>query len=506
MQTGHELLQTIDTVAKERSIAKHEVFTALEQAIQKAARGRYGQEYDIRATLDPITGEFSLRRCQEIVESVEELEDGATQIILEEAKSLRPDAEVGEFIEEPLPPVDFRRVAAQTARQVIFQGVREAERGHQYEEFKDRVGEIISGIVKRVEFGNVIVDLGRAEGLLHRNEIIPREAFRPGDRVRTYIMDVRLEPRGSQIFLSRSHPQFLAELFKQEVPEIYDGLITIKSVARDPGSRAKMAVYAADPAMDPVGACVGMRGSRVQAVVNELYGEKVDIIPWSEGIPTFIVNALIPAEVSKVVLDEENARVEVVVAEDQLSLAIGRRGQNVRLASKLTELDIDIISEAEEVNRRNQEIKERSILFVEVLDVDDVIAHLLAGEGFETIEDISLVPLEELTTVEGFDEEIAAELQERANTYLKEESDKAQKICKKLGVSEDLTSLEGVTWKMAATLGENDIKTRDNLADLAGDELVEVLGINVIDVNTANEMIMTARAHWFEEKEEEGSA
>lgn len=502
MQTGHELLQTIDTVAKERSIERKEVFSALEQAIQKAARSRYGQEYDIRATLDPLTGEFSLRRCQEIVASVEELEDGATQIILEEAQSIRPDSEVGEFIEEALPPVDFGRVAAQTARQVIFQGVREAERGHQYEDFKDRVGEIISGIVKRVEFGNVIIDLGRAEGLLHRNEIIPREAFRPGDRVRTYIMDVRLEPRGSQIFLSRSHPQFMAELFKQEVPEIYDGIIIIKSVARDPGSRAKMAVYSTDSSMDPVGACVGMRGSRVQAVVNELQGEKVDIIPWSEGLPTFIVNALIPAEVSKVVLDEENGRVEVIVAEDQLSLAIGRRGQNVRLASKLTGLDIDIISEAEEVNRRNQEIKERSALFVEVLDVDDMIAHLLAGEGLETIEDISLVPVEELATIEGFDEDVAAELQERANAYLKEEDEKAQKICKDLGVSKELISLEGITWKMAAALGEKDVKTRDDLADLAGDELVEILGTGVLDENVANEIIMNARAHWFEKEED----
>ena len=499
MQIGHELLHTIDYVAKERNIDKKEVFFALEQAIQKAARGKYGQDYDIRANLDPLTGEFCLKRFQEIVLDVEELENCATQIILKEARVIRLTSKVGEFIEELLPPINFGRVAAQTARQVIFQCIREAERGHQYKEFKNRVGEIISGVVKRVEFGNVIIDLGRAEGLLQRNEIIPREVFRPGDRVRSYIVDVRLESRGSQIFLSRSHPGFMAELFKQEVPEIYDGIIIIQSVARDPGSRAKIAVHSNDSSMDPVGACVGVRGSRVQAVVNELQGEKVDIIPWSEVLPTFIVNALIPAEVSKVVLDEENGRVEVIVAEDQLSLAIGRRGQNVRLASKLTGLDVDIISEAEEVNRRNEEIKERSVLFAESLDVDEMIAHLLAGEGLEKIEDISLVSIEELSSIEGFDEVIAKEIKDRANIYLKEENKNAEKICRDLSICESLTTVEGVTWKMAAVLAVKNIKNRNDLADLSRDELVEILGGNNIDSNAANEIIINARSHWFKE-------
>jgi len=498
MQTGHELLQTIDMISKERGIKKNEVFNALEQAMQKIAKSRYGQEYDIQVKLNQITGEFSLKKYQEVVLSEESLEDSFMQIVLEEAQLIKSNVKVGDFIEEKLPPIEFGRVAAQIARQVILQSVRDSEREYQYQEFKDRVGEIISGIVKRVEFGNVIIDLGKAEGLLHRNETIPREPFRPGDRVKSYIMDVRSESKGSQIFLSRSHPQFTAELFKQEVPEIYDGIIVIKSVARDPGSRAKISVHTNDISLDPIGACVGVRGSRVQSVVNELQGEKIDIIPWSEEIPTFVVNSLIPSEVSKVVLDEENNRVEVVVPESQLSLAIGRRGQNVRLASKLTDLSIDIISEIEEIDRRNKEVKERSILFAEALDVDDVIAHLLAGEGFDKIEDISIISMEELSSIEGFDENLAYELQKRSYNYIKEEIERSQTICKSLDVSESLTSLKGITWKMAAVLGKNSIKDINDLANLSGEELIEILGKISISKKNANEIIMIAREHWFE--------
>ncbi|MGE3933594.1 MAG: transcription termination factor NusA, partial [Rhodospirillaceae bacterium] len=390
-----EMLQVAETVAREKSIDRDEVLIAMEQAIQKAARSRYGHEYDVRAEIDRKSGEIKLARYREVVETVE---NDLTQMSVADAQRKKPGAKPGDFVVESLPPMDFGRIAAQTAKQVIVQKVREAERTRQYTEYKDRVGEIVNGIVKRVEFGNVTVDLGRAEAILKRDEMIPRETFRAGDRVRSYVFDVRQEPRGPQIFLSRTHPQFMAKLFAQEVPEIYDGIIEIRAVARDPGSRAKIAVISRDSSIDPVGACVGMRGSRVQAVVGELQGEKIDIIPWSQEPATFIVNALAPAEVAKVVLDEEQRRIEVVVPDDQLSLAIGRRGQNVRLASQLTGWDIAILTEDEESERRQEEMRNRTQRFMEALDVDDVLAHLLVTEGFATVEDVAFVPLDDLLT------------------------------------------------------------------------------------------------------------
>ena len=447
-----ELLQVADAVAREKMIEREEVLEAMEQAIQKAGRAKYGLEKDIRATIDRKDGRVKLERFTEVVEA-EPVESEATQIPLRIAQKIKPGIQLGEFIVDPLPPIDFGRIAAQTAKQVIVQRVREVERKKQFEEYKDRVGEIINGTVKRTEYGNLMVDLGRAEALLRRDETIPREAFRNGDRVRAYIYDVREEPRGPQIFLSRTHPGFLAKLFAQEVPEIYDGIIEIKAVARDPGSRAKMAVISRDSSIDPVGACVGMRGSRVQAVVAELQGEKIDIIPWSPDQATFIVNALAPAEVSKVVLDDEGRRVEVVVPDDQLSLAIGRRGQNVRLASQLTRYDVDILTEAEESERRQEEFRRRTGLFVEALDVDDVIAGLLVQEGFGSIEDIVQAPDEELAEIEGFDESVAAELKRRAETFIEKRDAEMDEKRRSLGVDDVLIEVGGFTPAMMVTLG-----------------------------------------------------
>jgi N utilization substance protein A len=493
-----ELLQVADAVAREKMIEREEVLEAMEQAIQKAGRAKYGLEKDIRATIDRKDGRVKLERFTEVVEA-EPVESEATQIPLRIAQKIKPGIQLGEFIVDPLPPIDFGRIAAQTAKQVIVQRVREVERRKQFEEYKDRVGEIINGTVKRTEYGNLMVDLGRAEALLRRDETIPREAFRNGDRVRAYIYDVREEPRGPQIFLSRTHPGFLAKLFAQEVPEIYDGIIEIKAVARDPGSRAKMAVISRDSSIDPVGACVGMRGSRVQAVVAELQGEKIDIIPWSQDQATFIVNALAPAEVSKVVLDDEGRRVEVVVPDDQLSLAIGRRGQNVRLASQLTRYDVDILTEAEESERRQEEFRRRTGLFVEALDVDDVIAGLLVQEGFGSIEDIVQAPDEELAEIEGFDESVAAELKRRAETFIEKRDAEMDEKRRSLGVDDVLIDVGGFTPAMMVTLGEKGVKSLEDLADLAGDELVEILGAEAVDEETANAIVMEARrrAGWL---------
>ena len=498
-----ELLQVADTVARDKGIDRDEVLEAMEQAIQKAGRSKYGLEYDIRAEIDRRNGEIRLLRFREVAEPVE---NETTQIPLGEAQRLNPEAEVGDFITDPLPPIDFGRIAAQTAKQVIVQKVRDAERQRQFHEFKDRVGEIVNGLVKRVEFGNVVVDLGRAEAMMRRDELLPRESFRQGERVRGYIYDVRQEPRGPQIFVSRTHPQFMAKLFAQEVPEIYDGIIEIKAVARDPGSRAKIAVISRDSGIDPVGACVGMRGSRVQAVVGELQGEKIDIIPWSSDPATFVVNALAPAEVAKVVMDEEQRRIEVVVPDDQLSLAIGRRGQNVRLASQLTGWDIDILTEAEESERRTEEFRSRSRMFIEALDIDDVIAHLLVTEGFGSLEEVAFVAPEDLADIEGFDADVAAELQERARAALERRDREYEERRRELGVEEDLAALEGLTPGMLVALGEKEIRTLDDFAGLAGDELLELLtesdkGGATLDLEEANALIMRARAHWFADED-----
>ncbi|MBL8698606.1 MAG: transcription termination/antitermination protein NusA [Alphaproteobacteria bacterium] len=493
-----EMLQAADNVAREKSIDREQVLEAMEMALQKAARAKYGPEHDIRATIDRNTGETQLFRYRQVADPVE---NEFTQISVADAQAIHPDAKVGDFLSDPLPAIDLGRINAQTAKQVIVQRVREAERDRQHAEYKDRIGEIVNGIVKRVEFGNVTVDLGRAEAVMRRDETIPRETFKVSDRVRAYIYDVRKESRGPQIFLSRTHPQFMAKLFAQEVPEIYDGIIEIKSVARDPGSRAKIGVVSNDSSIDPVGACVGMRGSRVQAVVQELQGEKIDIIPWSNDPATFVVNALAPAEVAKVVLDEEDHRIEVVVPDDQLSLAIGRRGQNVRLASMLTGWAIDILTEAEESERRQEEFKTRSALFVEALDVDDVIAGLLVTEGFTRVEEVAAVALDDLAGIEGFDEGVAEELKARAESWIEKRNIEHEAERKKLGVSDDIAAFEALQPAMLVKLGEKGIKTLDDLADLAGDELVEIVGKDEMSEDDANAIIMKAREHWFADEE-----
>ena len=464
-----ELLQIADAVAREKSIDKSIVIAAMADAIQKAARSRYGQETNIRADINANTGEMKLQRLMEVVEKVD---DYATQIAISSARERNPDAQLGDFIAEQLPPMDFGRIAAQSAKQVIVQKVREAERERHYSEYKDRIGEIVNGTVKRVEYGNVIVDLGRAEGIIRRDEMIPRENFRYGDRVRAYVYDVRREQRGPQIFLSRTHPQFMVKLFTMEVPEIYDGIIQVKSVARDPGSRAKIAVISNDSSIDPVGACVGMRGSRVQAVVGELQGEKIDIIPWSSEPANFVVNALQPAEVSKVVLDEDAERIEVVVPDEQLSLAIGRRGQNVRLASQLTGWDIDIMTEAEESERRQKEFNERTNLFMDALDVDEMVGQVLASEGFAAVEELAYVDLDEISSIDGFDEETAEEIQQRAREYLERLEAEMDEKRKSLGVADELRQINGMTAQMMVALGEDGIKTIEDFAGCAADDLV----------------------------------
>ena len=509
-----ELLQIADAVAREKAIDRSIVIEAMEDAIQKAARSRYGLETDVRAEINPKTGEIKLQRLLKVVDEVEE---PATDIPIEDARERNPAAQVGDFISEPLPPVDFGRIAAQSAKQVIVQKVREAERDRQYEEYKDRIGAIVNGQVKRVEYGDVIVDLGRGEAIIRRDELIPREMFRYGDRVRAHVYDVRREQRGPQIFLSRTHPQFMTQLFAQEVPEIYDSIIEVKSVARDPGSRAKIAVISRDSSIDPVGACVGMRGSRVQAVVNELQGEKIDIIPWSPDPATFIVNALQPAEVAKVVLDEDTQRIEVVVPDEQLSLAIGRRGQNVRLASQLTGWDIDILTEQEESERRQKEFKERSELFVQVLDVDQMVGQLLASEGFSSVEEIAFVELVEIASIEGFDEETAGELQMRAREYIERREAELDAERKALGVADEIGDVPGMTTAMLVALGKSEIKTIEDFAGSIPDDLVgyternegettfqpgalDGLGITRVD---AEAMIMDARvrAGWITEED-----
>ena len=471
-----ELLQIADAVAQEKLIERDLVIEAMEESLGKAARSRYGAEYDIRAFIDRTTGEISMSRALEVVE---EVENHFTEIPLAEARLKNPAAEVGAFITEPLPAMDFGRIAAQTAKQVIVQKVREAERERQYEEFKDRVGEIINGVAKRVEYGNVIVDLGRAEAIIRRDQLIPRETYRVGDRVRGYIRDVRAETRGPQIFMSRTAPEFMAKLFAMEVPEIYDGIIEVKAVARDPGSRAKIGVISYDSSIDPVGACVGMRGSRVQAVVNELQGEKIDIIPWNDDAATFIVNALQPAEVTKVVMDEDAQRIEVVVPDEQLSQAIGRRGQNVRLASQLTGWDIDIMTEAEESERRQTEFNERSAMFIEHLNVDEMVAQLLVSEGFTSLEEVAFVEADELSTIDGFDEDTAEELQARARESLEEANQKALAAARELGAEDSLIAFEGLTPQMVLALATDGVTTLDEFARCADWELAG--GFTTID-------------------------
>ncbi|MGI3210761.1 transcription termination factor NusA [Roseovarius tibetensis] len=501
-----ELLQTAEAVAREKMIDPALVVEAMEESLARAAKSRYGAEMDIRVKIDRKTGRATFTRVRTVVED-DELENYQAELTVEQAKQYLEDPSVGDTLTEEVPPVEMGRIAAQSAKQVILQRVREAERDRQYEEFKDRAGTIINGVVRREEYGNVIVDVGAGEGILRRNEKIGREAYRPNDRIRCYVKDVRREQRGPQIFLSRTEPQFMAELFRMEVPEIYDGIIDIKAVARDPGSRAKIAVISHDSSIDPVGACVGMRGSRVQAVVNELQGEKVDIIPWNEDQATFLVNALQPAEVAKVVIDEDAQSIEVVVPEDQLSLAIGRRGQNVRLASQLTGLDIDIMTEAEDSERRQKEFEERTGLFMEALDLDEFFAQLLVAEGFTTLEEVAYVELDELLVIDGVDDDTAAELQARARDVLEAQTAAALAKARELGAEDSLIEFEGLTPQMVQALAEDDVKSLDDFATCADWELAggwtTVNGERVKDegllekfdvsLEEAQNMVMTAR-------------
>jgi len=515
-----ELIAIANSVASEKMIDKAIVIEAMEDAIQRAARTRYGQEMDIRAKLDPNNGDLRLWR---VVEVVEQVDDIYKQVDVKGAQKLQPGAAVGDYLVDPLPPIEFGRIQAQAAKQTIFQKVRDAERERQYEEFKDRAGEIITGVVKRVEFGHIVVDLGRAEGVIRRDAQIPREVVRVNDRIRSLILKVVRENRGPQIFLSRAHPDFMKKLFAQEVPEIYDGIIEIKAAARDPGSRAKIGVISHDSSIDPVGACVGMKGSRVQAVVQEMQGEKIDIIPWSPDTATFVVNALQPANVSRVVIDEEEDRIEVVVPDDQLSLAIGRRGQNVRLASQLTAKAIDILTETDASEKRQAEFVANSEMFQNELDVDETLAQLLVAEGFSSLEEVAYVELDEIASIEGFDEELGQELQSRAQEALerREEANRAER--RALGVEDDLATMPYMTEAMLVTLGKAGIKTLDDLADLATDELVQkkraeprrrnedapkreqdkggILAEYGLSDEQGNEIIMAARAHWFADED-----
>ncbi len=492
-----EIILVADTVAREKNIDREDVFTAMEVAIQKAGRSKYGFEHDIRAHIDRKTGAISLARYREVVE---EVENEVTQLTVDQAHDYDENAKVGDFIIDALPPIDFGRIAAQTAKQVIVQKVRDAERNRQFEEYKEKINTIVNGTVKRIEFGNVILDIGKTEAVLRRDEIIPREKFKNGDRVRAYVLDVRRETKGPQIFLSRTCPEFMAKLFASEVPEIYDGIVKIVAVARDPGSKAKIAVKTDDMTIDAVGACVGLRGIRVQAVVTELQGEKIDIVPFSEDKAQYIVSALAPAEVSKVVLDEENNRIEVVVPQEQFSLAIGRRGQNVKLASQLLGCDIDVLTEEQEQERRSNENKVRSQRFMEALDVDEMIAHLLIAEGFSTVDEIAMVALNELAEIEGFDEDLAAELQNRAKAFVEKRNYEFEEKSKSLGLDKEIQAIEGLDQDMLLTLASKGVKTIDDLADLAADELIEILGENSLTEVEAEKIIMAARAHWFEEE------
>ena len=497
-----ELIQVAEAVSREKSIDKEEVITAMEEAIEKAARSKYGLERDIRANIDRKNGSINIAQFTEVVEIVE---NESTQMTYNESQRRNLNVGIGEFYKQSLPPIDFGRIAAQTAKQVISQKVREAERQRQFQEYKDRVGEIVVGTIKRVDNQSVTIDLGRAEAIIKKDQMIPREQLRPGDRLRCFIIEVSEQVKGPQIFLSRASNDFLAALFTQEVPEIYDGIIEIKGVAREPGSRAKISAFSNDPSIDPVGACVGMRGSRVQAVVSELQGEKIEIIPWTDDPVTFVINALAPAVPSKVVMDEDANRMEVVIPDDQLSLAIGRRGQNVRLASQLTGWFVDIFTEAEESEKRQEEFSERSKIFIEALDIDDVIAHLMVSEGFITISDIAEASLEELMSIEGFDEDISSELSARAQNFVKMENQRIDSALKELKVKNDLYEFSELSKSNILTLAENNIKTLDELAELDSGELFGILGNKVfINEDDAGSVIMKARQHWFtEDKVEE---
>jgi N utilization substance protein A len=496
-----ELIQIADAVAREKGISKVSIIEAMENAIQVAARRKYGFEHDIRAVMSQKTGEVNLYKVVTVVADDAEEVDEHMHLRFSDAQKKDKTLEIGSEIKDELPPIDFGRIAAQSAKQVIVQKVRDAERDVQFAEFKDKIGDIASGVVKRMEYGNVIIDFGRTEAIIRREQLLPRETFRTGDRIRAFISDVRREKSGPQIFLSRVAPEFMAKLFKQEVPEIYDGLIEIKAVARDPGSRAKIAVFTSDNNVNPILACVGVRGSRVQAVVSELQGEKVDIVEWSPDPATFVINALSSAEVSKVVIDEDSNRIEVVVPDDQLSLAIGRRGQNVRLASQLTGWRIDILTDDEESARRAEEFNRLSAIFVEALNVEEVIAHLLVAEGFSSVEEVAFVPLEDLASIEGFDETVAGELQSRASDWIEQQRVDTQNKLRDMGVQADLAEFDGLPNDVLLKLAEGGVKTLDDFADLARDEFKDLVPDSSFSNDEIDALIMRAREHWFDGEE-----
>ena len=498
ISNNFDIIDVAKSIAKEKGITSEEVLEAMETAIAKAGRTKYGFELDIRAHVNRDNGYIGLFRYQEVVTDLDSLpsEERINKVNIKDLPKDHKNLKAGEFLVDELPPLDFGRIAVQTAKQVIYQKVKEAEKVVQFNEFKDKIGEVVNGVVKRVEYGNLIVDLGKGEAILRREELLNREIFRRSDRIRAYITDVKHDLKGPQIFLSRAHNNFLVQLFQQEVPEIYDGIIEVKSVARDPGSRAKIAVFTKEKSIDPVGACVGMRGSRVQAVVNELQGEKIDIVLWSEDIATFVVNALGPAEVDKVIIEEDLKKIDVIVPDEQLSLAIGRKGQNVRLASSLSGWSIDILTTSQESERRSEEFKNLSQKFIEVLDVDEVIAHLLVTEGFSSIKEIAMVISNDLASIEGFDNDLSEELINRAKNYLEKEKVENLEMLKKDGMEDYLLSNDIFTTDQLVTLKNNNIKTRDQLADLSSFELMEFL--NDIDNKKADEVILESRKHWFE--------
>ena len=504
-----ELVSIANSVSVEKNIEPEIVFQALEAAVEKIARTKYGYDYDIVATIDRVDGRIRIfKRLTVVGDKIvdadgAEVEFDANKIIrIADAKKQDSSLEIGSHIDEELMPVDFGRSSFQSVRQIVLQKIKSAEKEKEYSEFAGKENTIINGVVKRSEYGVVYVDInGKAEGIIKRNESIPRENLHPGDRIRALILSVVRDNNGPQIFLTRSHPQFLAKLFEAEVPEVYDGTITVKAVSRDPGSRAKVAVFASESSMDPVGACVGMKGSRIQNIVNELSGEKIDVIEWTSNIANLAVEALAPAKIQKVIVDEETKKIDAVVADDQLSLAIGRHGQNVRLASQLLGWGIDVMSEGESSEKRQKEIKVRTDLFISALDIDDVIAHLLVVEGFSTIEEIASVPLDELKSIEGFDADVATELQNRAKSFVEKKNAEFDSEAKKLQIDESLKTFPQISKDMILKLGAKGVKTLDDLADLATDELVEIIGEETLSKKEAEKIIISARAHWFENEE-----
>ena len=505
-----EIILTIDALVAEKTVSRDVVFEALEAAITKTARSKYGYENDIVVKIDKSTGAITVLKRITVVDddfkdAVDEeglpLFSASKHITISDMKKKNPDAKVGDVIETWLPSLDFGRAQFQSVRQIVLQKIKNAEKDNQYQEFKEKVGEFVSCVVKRIEFGNVYVDInGKAEGYLKRDELIPRENLRPGDRIRAYVLDVQRDNVGPQIYLTRSHPNFMGKLFASEIPEVYEGIIEVKAIARDPGSHAKVAVYTADTSIDPVGACVGMKGSRIQSIVNELQGEKIDVIEWSSDIVKLTINAIAPAKVSKVVVDEDQKHIDIWVPEDQLSIAIGRRGQNVKLASMLTNWKLDVLNAEEQEKNRAEDIKLKTEQFISALDVDDLVAHMLIAEGFNSLEELTLVPMEEIASIEGFDENLATEIQNRAKSYVEKQREETAKLLKEKGMAEDLINFTGIKPEYKVILCDNNIKTLDDLADLDMDELKTLLPM-IKSSKEIETIIIKAREHWFKENE-----